>query len=214
MTTITLYRPVGPEELALIEAAAWRAFPPRLPEQPIFYPVTNEEYAIQIARDWNTKDGKTGYVTRFEVSAKHLSRYERKIVGGRMHEEYWIPAEELEAFNAAIIHEIEVIHVFTEADRLAHEGNVGMSASFSEADLRSMHRHSSGHRDEILQSELCGCFYCEKTFAPSAVEEWIDDGRTALCPKCSIDSVLGDRASKVATDADFLQQMHKFWFEK
>jgi hypothetical protein len=117
MTTITLYRPVGPEELALIEASGFRAFPPRLPEQPIFYPVTNEAYAIQIARDWNTKDGGIGYVTRFEVTAVHLERYERKVVGGRMHEEYWVPSEELDAFNAAIVHEIEVIHMFTEAHR-------------------------------------------------------------------------------------------------
>jgi len=51
MPTVTLYRPVGPKELALIEASGWRAFPPRLPEQPIFYPVLNEDYAIQIARD-------------------------------------------------------------------------------------------------------------------------------------------------------------------
>ena len=53
MSAITLYRPVGPQELALIEASGWREFPPRLPEQPIFYPVLNEEDAIQIARDWN-----------------------------------------------------------------------------------------------------------------------------------------------------------------
>jgi hypothetical protein len=126
MTTITLYRPVGPEELALIEAASWRAFPPRLPEQPIFYPVTNEAYAIQIARDWNTKHGsKIGHVTRFEVSAEHAERYERKIVGGRVHEELWVPAEELAAFNAAIVGIIEVIYTFTEADRLSLEGSVG-----------------------------------------------------------------------------------------
>ena len=122
MTTVTLYRPVGPEELVLIEATGFRAFPPRLPEQPIFYPVTNEAYAIQIARDWNTKHGsKVGHVTRFEVLDEHLTRYERKIVGGRMHEELWVPAEELEAFNAAIVGVIEVIHTFQEEDRLAHE---------------------------------------------------------------------------------------------
>jgi hypothetical protein len=121
--TIVLYRPVGTEELALIEASGFRAFPPRLPEQPIFYPVTNKAYAIQIARDWNTKNGTIGYVTRFEVFAEHLERYERKVVGGRMHEEYWIPAEELGAFNAAIVCEIEVIHTFTEDDRLEREQN-------------------------------------------------------------------------------------------
>lgn len=123
--TVILFRPVGPEELALIEASGFRAFPPRLPEQPIFYPVTNEAYAIQIARDWNARDGGIGYVTRFQVAAVHLQRYERKIVGGLMHEEYWIPAEELDAFNAAVIGEIEVIHEFTEEDRTSLEGSVG-----------------------------------------------------------------------------------------
>ena len=69
MKTITLYRPTGAKELALIEASAFTVFPPRLPEQPIFYPVTNETYAAQIARDWNAKYNadKVGYVTPFEV---------------------------------------------------------------------------------------------------------------------------------------------------
>jgi hypothetical protein len=120
--TTILYRPVGPEELALVRESGFRAFPRRLAEQPIFYPVTNEQYAIQIARDWNTKTGrKVGHVTRFEVVTDHLCRYERKVVGARVHEEYWIPADELDAFNAAIVKEIEVIHSFTEDDRLAHE---------------------------------------------------------------------------------------------
>jgi len=120
--TITLFRPIGTKELALIEASGFAGFPPRLPEQPIFYPVTNEAYAIQIARDWNTKsDDKLGFVTRFEVSAQFLSKYERKVVGGKAHEEYWIPADELEAFNDAIVGKIEVIGRFTESDRLQHE---------------------------------------------------------------------------------------------
>jgi hypothetical protein len=129
MTTITLYRPVGPEELVLIEASNFRVFPPRLPEQSIFYPVTNVEYAIQIARDWNTKHGsKIGHVTRFEVSAEQADRYERKIVGSRMHEELWVPAEELDAFNAAIVGLIEVIHTFKEEDRHAHERKAANNA--------------------------------------------------------------------------------------
>ncbi len=108
---LTLYRPVGSAELTLIEAADWRAFPPRLPEQPIFYPVTNEAYARQIARDWNARhnDDKRGFVTRFAVRADFLAAYPAKVVGGREHEEYWIPAEDLEAFNAAIAGRIEVI---------------------------------------------------------------------------------------------------------
>jgi len=122
MSTVTLYRPTGTKELALIEASGFTAFPPRLPDQPIFYPVTNEAYAMQIARGWNTKVGdKIGFVTRFTVTVEHLAKYERKIVGGREHEEYWIPAEELDAFNRAIVGKIEIVGRFTEEDRLAHE---------------------------------------------------------------------------------------------
>ena len=126
MKTITLYRPVGSMELALIEESGFSAFPPRLLDQPIFYPVTNEEYVIQIARGWNTKVGdKLGFVTRFKVSAEFLARYEPKIVGGRTHEEYWIPAEELDAFNAALVDKIEIVGRYTEQDRLELEGSVG-----------------------------------------------------------------------------------------
>ncbi len=113
MNVVTLYRPVGKVELDLIEALEFRAFPPRLPEQPIFYPVLNELYAVQIARDWNARepDG-SGFVTRFDVDAAFLDRYEVRQVGGREHLEYWIPAEDLDAFNAHIIGTIVVIHAF------------------------------------------------------------------------------------------------------
>lgn len=115
--TVTLYRPVGPEELALVEAAGYAAFPPRLPEQPIFYPVTNAEYATQIARDWNTKHGsRRGFVTRFDVDAAYAGKFERQIVGGREHEELWVPAGELEDFNRHIVGKIEVIAEFTGED--------------------------------------------------------------------------------------------------
>jgi len=119
----TLYRPVGSKELALIEQSGFAAFPPRLPEQPIFYPVTNEDYACQIARDWNTKfnDEKVGYVTRFSLPKSYLDQFERKIVGVAEHEELWIPAEQLDEFNSQIVGKIEVINKFTENDRLAKE---------------------------------------------------------------------------------------------
>jgi len=111
---VTLYRPVGSKESALIEASDFTEFPPRLPEQPIFYPVLNEEYATQIAREWNAKYNadKIGYVTKFAVRKKFLDKYEVKIVGGKTHEEYWIPAEDLEEFNRNIIGRIEVILEF------------------------------------------------------------------------------------------------------
>jgi hypothetical protein len=117
LSTVTLYRPVGLEELELIELSGWKAFPPRLPEQPIFYPVTNEDYAAQIARGWNTKFGSLhGYVTRFDVDANYVSRFERKVVGGRQHEELWIPAEELDEFNENIVGEIEVTQRFVPSE--------------------------------------------------------------------------------------------------
>ena len=112
MDTVTLYRPVGPQELELIKAAGWREFPPRLPEQPIFYPVTNQAYATQIARDWNVKASGAGFVTRFAVKASYLGRFAVQTVGGAIHTEYWIPAEELAEFNANIVGLIEVIEEF------------------------------------------------------------------------------------------------------
>lgn len=112
MDTVTLYRPVGPRELELIKAAGWREFPPRLPEQPIFYPVTNQAYATQIARDWNVKARGAGFVTRFAVKASYLGRFAVQTVGGAIHTEYWIPAEELAEFNANIVGLIEVIEEF------------------------------------------------------------------------------------------------------
>ncbi|HEV2801978.1 MAG TPA: hypothetical protein VGW12_16000 [Pyrinomonadaceae bacterium] len=113
-TTTTLYRPVGKKELDLIRESGFREFPPRLPEQPIFYPVLNEEYATQIARDWNTKFNadRTGYVTRFQVRTEFLKRYAPQIVGGSVHQELWVPAEELPLFNQNIVGLIEVIAEF------------------------------------------------------------------------------------------------------
>lgn len=110
-STVTLYRPVGPKELELIRESGMCEFPPRLPEQPIFYPVLNEEYAAQIARDWNTRhsEGRRGFVTRFRVREEFLRRYEVQTVGGRAHQEYWIPAEDLPEFNRQIVGHIEVV---------------------------------------------------------------------------------------------------------
>src|SRR6185436_15540814 len=93
--TTLLFRPVGPAELALIAASGYREFPPRLPEQPVFYPVLNEAYARQIARDWNVPDSGSGYVTRFAVRQEFLSRYVPRTVGNADHQELWIPAEDL-----------------------------------------------------------------------------------------------------------------------
>ncbi|NLR80660.1 hypothetical protein [Chitinophaga eiseniae] len=108
MELTTLYRPVGPDELKLIEQSGWKRFPPRKPDQPIFYPVMNEAYAIQISVEWNVPAYGSGFVTRFAVDSSFLERYPVENVGGVIHNELWVPAEELEAFNDHIVGVIEV----------------------------------------------------------------------------------------------------------
>lgn len=113
--TTVLWRPVGRAELELIERSGWTAFPPRLAHQPIFYPVANEAYAVQIARDWNTQDaasGYAGYVTRFRVRSGVLARWPMQVAGARAHQEHWVPAEEMDDFNGAIVGPIEVVAEF------------------------------------------------------------------------------------------------------
>jgi len=110
--TTLLWRPVGPEELELLRQAGWKAWPPRLPGQPIFYPVLSEEYAVKIARDWNVSASGAGYVTRFHVRSQFTARYPVRQVGGQTILELWIPAEDLDELNASIIGLIEVVHEF------------------------------------------------------------------------------------------------------
>ena len=112
-STVTLWRPTGPKELALVAATGFRRWPPRLPDQPIFYPVTNEDYAIEIARDWNVPASGVGHVTRFEVDAAFMARYDTHVVGAARHAEWWVPAEELESLNDHIVGLIEVTRTFT-----------------------------------------------------------------------------------------------------
>jgi hypothetical protein len=124
MTTRTLYRPVGLRELELVLDADARAFPPRLPAQPIFYPVMNAAYAAQIARKWNPADaasGFAGFVTEFDVDSEYMAGFEVKTVGASLHQELWVPAEELGTFNAHIRSRIRVTNAFYGA---AYEGPV------------------------------------------------------------------------------------------
>ena len=108
MRTKILYRPVGPAELELIKQSEWKKFPPRLPDQPIFYPVLNEEYAIQINEQWNVPAYGSGFVTKFHVEEDYVSKFQEQNVGGEIHNELWVPAEELEEFNNHIIGLIKV----------------------------------------------------------------------------------------------------------
>ncbi|MCB9877497.1 MAG: ADP-ribosylation/crystallin J1 [Planctomycetes bacterium] len=106
-----LFRPVGVHELRLIARSGWNAFPPRLAGQPIFYPVLDEDYAVQIARDWNCTDQASGFagtVLAFDVEDAFVARYAVQVVGGAQHRELWVPAEELGEFNRHIVPPIEV----------------------------------------------------------------------------------------------------------
>ena len=114
--TVTLYRPTGLVELRLVAGSDWRAWPPRLPDQPIFYPVLNQSYAEEIARDWNAKrnDPPVGFVTRFDVRSEFALRYAIQIVGRQEeHQELWIPAKDIDNLNANLVGCIKVISHFT-----------------------------------------------------------------------------------------------------
>lgn len=110
--TVVLWRPVGPKELDLIKLAGMKVFPPRLPDQPIFYPVTSREYAARLASAWNARRDGGGFVTRFEVLADYIADHAVQGAGGRDNQEYWIPAEEIGDFNAAIVGIIAVVDEF------------------------------------------------------------------------------------------------------
>jgi hypothetical protein len=97
----------------LIYRSGMRRFPPRLPEQPIFYPVLNAEYAKQIAQGWNTTSGSmAGYVTEFEVDDGYASSFQVRQVGAREHQELWVPAESLEEFNRHMLGPIELMGAY------------------------------------------------------------------------------------------------------
>ena len=112
METITCYRPAGQNELDLVTQSDFKKWPPRLPEQPIFYPVTNEQYAIELTQ-WNVTDFGAGYVTKYEIKKEFMDKYQIKTVGAKGHTEWWIPAEDLEEMNVNIIGKIEVIRKYT-----------------------------------------------------------------------------------------------------
>lgn len=82
--------------------------------------------------------------------------------------------------------------------------------------LEAAHKHSIFHKNEISQSDLCGCFYCGGIFKPTEIIEWVDEdnpkGQTALCPICGIDAVIGDKSAFPITDKNFLNEMHFLYF--
>lgn len=112
MQTVEMFRPVGPAELELVRASGFTRWPPRLPGQPIFYPVTNAKYAAEIAERWNVKDRGYGAVTRFFVRKSFMDNYPIQQVGASHHTEWWVPAGDLESLNDHIVGTIEIVQEF------------------------------------------------------------------------------------------------------
>ena len=127
-----LYRPTGVKELELVRDSGWRAWPPRLPDQPIFYPVTTFEYAEKIARDWNSvlpSPDDLGFVTRFEITPSCAAQYPVEQAGGKAHEELWVPAEQLDAFNKELIGTIQVVSAYQNGARLSENAMITLIPS-------------------------------------------------------------------------------------
>jgi hypothetical protein len=167
VTTVTLWRPTGQAELDLVAASGWRAWPPRRPDQPIFYPVLNRWYATKITREWNVPAEGVGYVTRFEVSASYLDRYEVHQAGGRDVLEYWIPAEDLAEFNTHIVGAIQ-----REAE---YRGPVG-DHEFDEAE-RELGRPLPAAWRAYLQGRS---WFRRGSLADSGAYVWLDTPAEAL----------------------------------
>jgi hypothetical protein len=114
-TNITLYRPTGANELALIIDSGMKRYPPRLYWKPIFYPVLNFQYAAEIAERWNMVDEDSdgvGFVTAFEIPEEYFKLFQVQTVGLAHHQELWVPATQLEEFNDAIVNGIRVEKAF------------------------------------------------------------------------------------------------------
>ncbi|MEO1106676.1 MAG: ADP-ribosylation/crystallin J1 [Pseudomonadota bacterium] len=117
-----LFRPTGAKELELVNNSNWTAWPPRLPDQPIFYPVTTFDYAEKIARDWNSilpAPDNFGFVTRFEISQEAVQRYPVQDAGGKAHTELWVPAEQLDWFNGQIQNRIDVVACYRDGQKVS-----------------------------------------------------------------------------------------------
>ena len=187
-----LFRPVGYYELELIRQLEFKAFPPRLEIQPIFYPVLNENYAVQIASEWNTRDkasGYVGYVTRFEVDDEYLSKFERKIVGAKVHEELWVPSEELDEFNSHMLGKIEVTQAFHSLSYLEKFGFLK-----DDAQATVLKEMTWNHDESITCHEHCSAclaYLCSEharltgnSWQSAYVATHPDNYHWHLCPPC------------------------------
>jgi hypothetical protein len=93
-----------------------------------------------------------------------------------------------------------------------HEVRKEQMRAQGRGEIIDAHAHTVDHRAELESSNLAGCFYCLEVFNPNEIDDWVDDGKCALCPKCGIDSVIGNASGFPITDKQFLQEMNRFWF--
>ena len=83
---------------------------------------------------------------------------------------------------------------------------------FSEAELQKINEYSINNMSSLETEQKCGCFYCGRIFESDEIGESIeDDGDTAVCPFCGIDSVIGESSGYEIT-AELLKEMHDYWF--
>jgi hypothetical protein len=184
INTTTLYRPVGLKELILILDAGAKAFPPRLMWQPVFYPVLNQEYAIDIITKWNLEDensGYSGFVMRFEVHSTFLAQYEVQTVGALIHQELWIPSEDLEEMNQNIQGEISMTKAFY-GDK--YDGIIPSSKNLNKLKagqqlLKLMEAQEEGLLEKMVQEEftviLSNYAFWRKLFLDSSKINFMDD---------------------------------------
>lgn len=152
-----LYRPVGLKELDLILSTDCKRYPERLPTQPIFYPVLNQEYAIEIAKNWNTKDsnsGFAGYVTEFDINEEYISKYDSHIVGAARHKELWVPAERLSEFNSQIIVPIRISHAFYGEQYVGQSSKINSNNYMEQLiSLKKLKNHNPMDFSDIIQTD-------------------------------------------------------------
>jgi hypothetical protein len=203
MPIVTLYRAVGPVELKLIEESGWTQFPARLPEQPYFYPVLTLEYADQTTRQWNVPEFGSGHVTEFDVDEGYLARFAVKQVGGPTHRELWVPAEELEAFNARIRGPIRVVRSY---HRQSHRTPVAEFVAdfqpFDEVlvsfDWNGEHGAALKDRNAVFRGAVCEYFLNHKADTPIALVAALYTAETRLAQESwGVHRIVSDLAQEL-----------------
>ena len=195
MSGLTLYRPVGTGELIRINELRWDEFPPRPPEQPIFYPVLELAYARQIARDCYSRreTDQRGYVTRFVVFDEFAKGYEPRVVCSAEHLELWARGEDLPILNANISGKIELVEEFLNGAQVP--------LGFDRPEFLIL-----DHRARVRASDdICACYYCLETFPSGMITRWIDDSANALCPRREVDAILQTSQGHPVADRAYLK---------